>query len=463
MIVKIPNNNVAERKYIINVMLGEFLGLEYDVKVEGRREKVEGRRVKGEGECYEIILDNGNKLIIEDHFFSKFPNDLEYLNEKNIPQKVEFAKNEFTPEDDIPIIYGSSTFALLPSTLTCGIDIFASSFFMLTRWEEYANKTRDNHNRFPATASLAFKNNFLHRLVVNEYLEMLKNMLLHLGLSQKLKTRNYKLTLTHDIDHIYAWNSLKKILSQLIRDMIKRTSIKNFFWTLDYYIKIKRGLAKDPYDTFDYIMNLSDKIGAKSHFFFMGRGQTKHDNDYFSGSKDAIAIAKNIKKRGHYIGIHPTYNAYNNFEQFKAEKDELEQNLNTKIKFGREHYLRFEVPTTWQIWEDNNMEWDSTLSFADEDGFRCGVCYEYRVFNILTRKHLNLKEKPLIFMDAIDIEKLSPKQMQKTLLKLISQVERYKGEAVILWHNSNYNTIKWLHYKKVYEALIDFHLKISDS
>jgi len=460
MIVKIPNNNEAERKYIINVMLGEFLGLEYDVKVEGRREK-------GEGGCYEIVLDNGNKLIIEDHFFSKFPNDLEYLDEKNIPKKIEFTKNEFTPENNIPIIYGTNkliTNHQSPITITCGIDIFASSFFMLTRWEEYVNKTRDNHNRFPAIASLAFKNNFLNRPVVNEYLEMLKNMLLELGLNQKLKTRNYKLTLTHDVDHIYAWDTPKKFLIRLGGDIIKkRVKPLGVFKIVLEYVKVLSKRAKDPFDTFDYIMDLSDKIGIKSHFFFMGRGQTKHDNDYFSGSKEAIAIAKNIKERGHYIGIHPTYNAYNNFEQFKAEKDELEQNLNTKIKFGREHYLRFEVPTTWQIWEDNSMEWDSTLSFADEDGFRCGVCYEYRVFNFLTRKKLKLKEKPLIFMDAIDIEKLSPEEMQEALFQLIGQVERYNGEATVLWHNSNYNTIKWLHYKIVYEALIDFHLKISDS
>jgi len=146
----ILNNNIAERKYVIDIILGEFLELNYTIEVKNNKN-------------YELILENGNKLIIEDHFFYKFQKDLEYLDEKNIPQKVEFAKNEFIVEDNIPIIYGTNKLIINHQslfTLTCGIDIFASSFFMLTRWEEYVNKTRNKHNRFPAYASLAYKNNF---------------------------------------------------------------------------------------------------------------------------------------------------------------------------------------------------------------------------------------------------------------------------------------------------------------
>ncbi len=450
--VYIPNNNIAERRYILDTLLADFLGLEYQLKIKSKESRVDD---------WIIELESGNRLIIQDHFFNKFPKDLEYLQKDNIPKDVKFVYNKYAPLGNIPVIYGASTISTInyqPSTLTCTIDIFASSFFMLTRWEEYVNKTRDSHNRFPATASLAYRFNFLQRPVVNEYLEMLKNMLLELGFSGEFKKREYKLILTHDVDHIYAWDSFWKWTYNILRDLVKRTSLKNFLWTLNDYIKIKRGLAKDPYDTFDYIMDFSDKLGVKSHFFFMGRGETKYDNDYFSGSKEVKAIAKKIKDRGHLIGMHPTYNTYNSYEQFKKEKEELEHNLETKIVFGREHYLRFEVPTTWQVWEDNNMEWDSTLSYADEDGFRCGVCYSYRVFNFLTREHLKLKERPLIFMDVVDIDKFPPKKMQEVVFKLISKVEKYKGEAVILWHNSNFNTIKWKNYKKIYEAIIDYHL-----
>ena len=134
--ITIPNNNIAERKYILDIIFDEFLGLEY---------KVEARREKGEGD-WEIDLENGNKLIVEDHFFNKYPKDLEYLKLENIPSKVEFAQNQFIVENNIPVIYGNSKLETKNQklkTIICGIDIFASSFFMLTRWEEYVNKNRD--------------------------------------------------------------------------------------------------------------------------------------------------------------------------------------------------------------------------------------------------------------------------------------------------------------------------------
>jgi hypothetical protein len=443
MKIIIPNNNIKERKYILYIIFNEFLGLEYTLEIGSTN--------------YEICLGNDSKLIVKDCFFSKFLTDLEYLKLENIPKKVELIKNKFSIEDNIQIIYGDSTLNIENSKLiTCGLDIFASAFFMLTRWEEYVNKNRDNHNRFPATESLAFKNNFLGRPVVNEYIEMLKNMLLNLDDNLKFKTYNYKLYLTHDVDNPLKYSSLKSGLREIAED-IKRKDIKKALSNFTQKIKVHLKLEKDPFDTFDYLIDVSEKIGVKSYFFFMGKGFTIYDNMYNSNDRFINKLIKKIKYKGHYIGIHPTYNAYNIKEQLKKEKHELEQNLNTKVTFGREHYLRFEVPATWQIWEDNGMQWDSTLSFADKEGFRCGVCYEYSVFNILTRERLQLKEKPLIVMDTSFITyqpNIKPEIMENKILSLIEQVKKYNGEFVFLWHNSSFNTKLWKKYQYIYRKVL---------
>ena len=445
----IPLNNIKEREYILEILLGEFLGLDYRLETTNNDMKT-----------YELVLENGNKLIIEDHFFNKFPNDLEYLKEGNIPRKIKFAKNDFTPEENVPIIYGNDILKIknqVSKTIICGIDIFASSFFMLTRWEEYVNKTRDIHNRFPASASLAYKNNFLDRPVVNEYIEMLWNMLKSLRCEQKRKNRKFELVLTHDVDHIYKWNTLKNFLIHLVGDIILRKSLKEFILSLYNYFQMKLGNKKDPFNTFDYLMDVSDELNVKSYFFFMAKGITKYDNNYKSNSSEILSLISNIKQRGHYIGIHPSYNAYNNFEQLKKEKEELEKNLNINIIFGREHYLRFEVPITWQIWEDNTMKWDSTVGYADKEGFRCGVCYEYSIFNILTRKKLKLKEKPLIVMEVCFYRQkdMTPKLMEEKILFIINKIKKYDGEFVLLWHNSNFNTKEWKKYSYIYKKVLN--------
>lgn len=441
----IPNNNLNERQYIIDIIFDEFLGLEYKFEVGSKNLQ-----------AYNIELENGKRLIIEDHFFNNFPEGLEYLKESNVPKKIEYIKNEFTPEEDIPVIYGTNTLITTyqPSkTIQSGIDIFASSFFMLARWEEFVNKNRDKHNRFSVTESLAFKNNFLDRPIVNEYIEMLWSMLVYLGINQKRKKRQFNFVLTHDVDNPLRYTNLKSTIREIMADIIKRKDIKSAIRKTKVLLKIE----KDPFDTFDYLMDISEKIGTKSYFFFMGEGVTQYDNRYKCGDPFVQKLIQKIKKRKHHIGIHPTYDAYNNLLQFKKEKKELEKELNSSILFGREHYLRFEVPTTWQIWEDSGMEWDSTLSYASQEGFRCGVCYEYSVFNILTRKKLKLKEKPLIVMDGSIVmyqPNMSIVEIETKINNLIYKTKKYNGQFVFLWHNSNFNTPEWKKYQNIYEKVL---------
>lgn len=442
--IKIPNNNLEERTYIIEVIFKEFLGLEYSTVIE--KEAIN----------WEIVLPDGKRIIFEDHFFNKNPSPLEYLKIENFPSKIIFEKNKFIVEKDIPVLYGTNNLKESNNQIICGIDIFASSYFMLTRWEEYVNKERDTHNRFLACNSIATKFDFLHRPIVNEYLEMLKNMMIYLDSNISFINRKFNFLLTHDVDYINKWDTPKKFLRHLVGDIIKRKSPIEFIKSIIDYSALKLNLKKDPFDTFDYLMDISERINTKSYFFFMAEGVTRYDNHYKSDSKQVKDLIEKIIGRGHFIGIHPSYNAYNKNEQFLKEKNELENNLNTKITFGREHFLRFEIPTTWQIWNDNQMDWDSTLSFADKEGFRSGTCFEFSVFNILSRKKLTLKEKPLIVMESSFLyqKDISPEQMQQSILNLLNTVKKYNGTFTILWHNSSFNIYEWKKYRKIYERVL---------
>ena len=410
LIIKIPNNNIQERSYIIDVLFNEFLGLEYTLEIGSND--------------YEIVLSNQKKLIIKDTFFNKYPSDLEYLKLENIPKSIK------------------------------ELDIFSASFFMLTRWEEYVNKNRDNHNRFPATESLAYKEGFLDKPIVNEMLEELKLQLLALDSSLEFKQKKYELVLTHDVDEVRFWQSKKQLVRLVVGDILKRKDVSLAIDRIREYYEVSKGYIKDPYDTFDWLMEQSERIGVQSRFYFMSGGVTQYDNRY--DIKQQKQLIEKIKSRGHIIGIHPSYNAYNDLEQFKKEKELLEKVCECNIDEGREHYLRFEVPTTWQIWEDNGMRVDSTCGYADKEGFRCGTGDEFSVFNILTREKLKLKERPLVYMD--DNRAKGNRIIEKSLLihnilKLENQCKQYDGTCTLLFHQSIFASEE-INYKEVYETVI---------
>ena len=113
---------------------------------------------------------------------------------------------------------------------------------------------------------------------------------------------------------------------------------------------------------------------------------------------------------------------------------------------------------TWQIWEDNALDCDSTLGFAEKEGFRCGTCCEYSVFNILTRKKLGLKERPLIVMEStfIDYQDISPEVVEAKIKSLVDTVKKYRGYFVLLWHNSRINSPSGNKYWKVYKKILAY-------
>ncbi len=106
---------------------------------------------------------------------------------------------------------------------------------------------------------------------------------------------------------------------------------------------------------------------------------------------------------------------------------------------GRQHYLRWEAPTTWRLWDEAGLAYDSTLGFADRAGFRCGTCREFPAFDLLQRTTLRLRERPLIAMDmsltSASYMGLRHEEALGVVSRLVAQCRRHRGEFVLLWHN----------------------------
>ena len=438
--IRIPNNFIPERTYSIDVLFSEFLGLNYRIEINGRTRN------------YEIILENGNSLLVKDGFFIKFRDGAGYLDTKGIPLKTAFSGNLFAPLKDIPVIFGTDEFVAGRDRIICGIDIFASAFFMLTRWEEFANKSRDSHNRFPACESLAYKQDFLGRAVVNEYVEMLWNMLGHLKCRQPRKKKEFRTFTTHDVDAPYL-NAMKNpfaAIKQAGGDLIKRNDPKASFKNFKSWLKTANGhIGQDPYNTFDHILDVDEKYGLQGTFFFISDcRRPEFDGNYSIGHKFVRKLMGNIHKRGHNIGLHSSYGSFDDPHQMTKELALLkevcrEEGVEQKRWMSRQHFLRWDTPATSGCLEMAGMDYDSTLSYAGRSGFRCGVCYEYPMFNILTRRMLHLRERPLLVMECTVIDErymgLGSGLKAYSFIKAVKDTcRRFKGDFVILWHNTRY-------------------------
>jgi hypothetical protein len=166
-----------------------------------------------------------------------------------------------------------------------------------------------------------------------------------------------------------------------------------------------------------------------------------------------------IHTRGHEIGLHPGYNTHCDASRTERElikvRSAAEQEGITQDQWGgRQHYLQWKAPITWQNWEDAGLTYDSTLGFADHVGFRCGTCWEFPTFNLKTRKSLKLQERPLIVMEGtlLHYMKLSPEQCLDRIARLGAVCRAYSGSMTVLWHNSMLPQ-RWQ--KRLYEEAVE--------
>ncbi|MCF8404796.1 MAG: polysaccharide deacetylase family protein [Bacteroidales bacterium] len=431
-----------EKEYVIDVLLHEFLGLDYEI-------------IEADSHEYRIVLENENEVCFSDAFFSRLDENESYFLRENIPEQIKISSNQFTHSENLFILFGDDQFIQKANYIKAGLDIFASSFFMLTRWEEIANPVRDEHGRFPDEANLAIKLGFAHRPVVNEYLEFLWNLMHEMGIKQERKKLSFIPYITHDIDDLHKFDSFGKFAREAGKDIIRRKSLKSLKQTLFDYIGIRAGRKKDNFHSFDFFMNISEKYGQKSYFYFIPGHRHEEDVRYSIDDPVLPPVLEEISRRGHTVGLHASYCSYNSREDFREELKRLRE-IFPGISEGRQHYLRFQNPLTWQLWEENELEIDSTLGFTNTCGFRSGVCLTYPVFDVVYRKRLNLYERPVTVME-VALRKMYPglSEFESGFLDVLKVVMKYRGEFVLIWHNSSLNHYDWNNeWTELYDKLI---------
>ena len=442
--------NKSEREYICRVLLHEFLGLEYHVVWEPRKE-------------WSIAGENGNELQLPDILFQT--PEKSWLAPESLPGQPLFTWNTKQAnldcqliEDEIPVIYGNSLFPEQhkgnKTLLSLPIDIFGSCFFMLSRYEELVIKERDRHDRFPAVASLAHKNSFLDRPIVDEYLEILWSAIKNLWPGTERKKRMGRIRVTCDVDMPFdpAVNSLLRLAGSCGGDLLIRRSPDMFYNRLRNALAWQRQDYRfDPYYTFNWYMDTCENAGHRASFYFMsGRSSGAFDGKYRLTDKHIQKLLKKISSRGHEIGMHGSYNSFRSCKTLQEEKQALMMacrkcGLNIFIAGNRQHFLRWDTSQTPDHLDAAGFSYDTSGSFADRPGFRYGTAMEFPMWSWQRRSALTLRQIPLIVMECSVIARryldLGYSENALNLMTLLRDRSlKFGGDFTLLWHNSHLTT-----------------------
>jgi hypothetical protein len=351
----------------------------------------------------------------------------------------------------LPVLFGTPEIEYGENSITLGLDLFGSAFFMLSRYEEAVRRDRDNHDRFPAGASVAHQAGFLERPVVNEYLEIIWACMKKLWPSLERKERRARTLVSCDVDAPYSLSTTSLLMAVKTAggDLLKRKSPRAAIRCLiNYQATLLGNYRYDPLNTFEWIMDMNEAEGNQVTFFFIVDKSVVSMDSYYSIDEPRIRrLMRRIHERGHHIGLHCSYGTYKDSTQTLKEAELLRQVLESeKIpqdEIGcRQHILRWSPLHTARNLDNAGLAYDSTLTFAERAGFRCGTCYEYNLYDVVERRPLNVRERPLILMECSVIAEryMGLGYTEEALALMLSYKQKshfFNGDFMLLWHNSH--------------------------
>ncbi len=237
----------------------------------------------------------------------------------------------------------------------------------------------------------------------------------------------FAVSLTHDVDLVrYAFDSrIDMILKRIAAAMRNDTNNPS-----------GQGIGKTLAD-FEGIMNAEMSFGAKSTFFFIGANPDSGTHRYEAGQLGKSL--KSIINRGWEVGLHLLDNHLEPIENARGDKKRLEDASGAPISGCRIHGLVLRIPQSWRVMEQLGIRYDSTLAFPDCPGFRNGMCYPFKPYDLINGREIDLWEIPLVVTDnqLFDYLRLDKGNAWKLLRHLIDQAKDSRGVFTVLWHNTH--------------------------
>ncbi|KAF0195065.1 MAG: hypothetical protein FD166_3122 [Bacteroidetes bacterium] len=421
-------------RYILDLMLDDVLGLDFTATDSiPEYESFEGPRL-----CYHSQpIVAGKELLI-------MPCGL--LTEKGINSH----QLSFFDFDD-----SRAFFPVYSKLSPIPFDLFAASFYMVSRYEEYLPYMRDEHGRFSASYGIAMQQGFLQQPVVNRWALLLKKHLLDFFPSLQFKQREFSFLPTIDIDSAWAYQNkgLIRTLGGYLKDLGKLDLPE-----MKKRTRVLLRMEKDPFDTYDRMLEIHSRYGLKPYFFVLFADYGLNDKNVPVNNSRFQTLVKSLADYGR-VGIHPSYASNSNPELLSREIVRLSQVLRAEITASRQHFLKLSMPETYRNLVNLDISDDFTMGFAGQPGFRAGICTPFKWYDLEAETVTELTLHPFTLMEGTlrDYLSLDTDGAIRQIRALVDQVKAVNGNFISLWHNESFSDEKrWIGWVKVYEQMLEY-------
>jgi len=443
LLIRTPKGGRPFWRYVCTVVFGDWLGIkwrqeEHDLGVVELEFQGDHRRLRMPS------------LVIK-------PDSDGWMSPKSLPASIDAALDvslsgfrTVAEDGHLPGLFAIPPFEVrwVNDVLVVPVDIIGAVFFMLSGYDEIASTDRDFHERFPATASCAYRLGFLSRPLADEYVEFLWAVMSTVWPGLRRCPIPSAIELTCDVDQPFdcTVRDLKSLARAGLGDLLKRRDIGRLYDRINCYRHNRSGNYQyDQFYTFTDYLEIARNLDLKTTFFFIPDSREAGNGCYSLKDRSIRALIKLIHRGGHRIGVHGTYQSYLSPEKTRYGRNALraalaELGVSAEVDANRQHYLRWNSGATPRILDDCGFKYDYTGGYADIAGFRFGTSRDFRMFDWSGAQQLRLVQRPLIMMDCTVTDSqymgLGFGDEAKSLITTLrARSMRYGGTFRMLWHN----------------------------
>ncbi len=335
------------------------------------------------------------------------------------------------PYRDTKCFFVTGPKSLLP------FDIFAAAFVLLSRYEEFLPHVKDEMGSFPATESLGYQEDFLTQPVVDIWASYFKEALLEKYPTYDFPERKFSFQALVDVEQAYKMSSvgIMRWVSGFFGDLVRLKFSK--VWLR---FQVSFHLRKDPYDTFNWLINVQKNAKFKFLFFFqLGDYSTYTKNIRFNKK----GFRELIKMLGDYseIGLLFSKEALDSKKQMKIEKKRLENIINKPLNAVRCSKNMGSLPVQYREMIQLEAKNDYSMGYPNILGFRAGTCTPFFFYDLDYESITPLRLHPICAQPgAFESRGLDEQELNDKLdifLKVKQEVERVNGAFVFCFSNKS--------------------------
>lgn len=329
-------------------------------------------------------------------------------------------------------------------------DIFGASFYLISRYEEYLLHLKDDFGRFDPSSSLAFKNRFLNKPIIDFWIKRFKEKFLDFYPNIKFRKDSFKLITCLEVPCAFDFKGkgLLRTVGGIFRDIL-RLDVYRLYRRIPVLLNFKT----DPLDNYSSWIKLNRTNKIETVVFFLLSNFSRYDRNLSIYSNTFLEKIKDVADFCE-VSLLSSYSSIENDELLKKEMETLQSIIHRPILKTRQNLLKINFPSSYRNFARLGITQDYSLQYYDLPGFRASTTNPFYFFDLENELETKLLLNPVCVSDRVlKIYKkpIVARQVLEEITRYVKEVDGIMTLALNNSINSDYSTnFKWKNMFKKY-------------